>query len=193
MRYTSTLAVLLAALPCAVAQNNTTESTCPSRILSVDQNTPFNASGSISFTYHNAPSTPDLDPWYLSVLVNDTTPARNLSSRDSDSIQLSGFLSTGPDVQNATTCVYQFSPVNATSMGNGANDTGCAGVLSDACTAFLVEELEDAAQGATRPQSGRLCPQPFTSEEAREVCGEGTFGAIWTSMSFHTPSPVRTH
>jgi hypothetical protein len=181
MRPSLPTTLLIAALPFTTAQNSTTNSTCSNPLSQTEidriSSTTFNSTGSTSFSWTN-PVARDLSPWYFSILLNDTIRGRNFST--SDSIKLYPFLSTGPDVRNASVCIYQFSPQNATSTGSGANNTGCAGVLSDACTNYLREALTNATSHGALPgdSCGALSTLPADIQRRNEACGEGKLTSI---------------
>lgn len=176
--------LLIATLPFTTAQNGTTNSTCSNPLSQSDidivSSTTFNSTGSTSFSWTN-PVARDLSPWYFSILLNDTIRGRNLST--SDPIKMKPFLSTGPDVRNASVCIYQFSPQNATSTGNGANNTGCAGVLSDTCTNYLREALINETSHSALPgdRCGTLSTLPADLQRRNEACGEGKLTSIISS------------
>lgn len=129
----------------------------------------------------------DLSLWYFSVILNDTVRGRNYSTVDF--IELRPFLSTGPDVRNASVCIYQFSPQNATLTGSGANDTGCAGVLSDTCTAYLKEGSRNTTRSNSLPgdRCGTLSVAQEDLKRRDEACGREKFSTIVASKLTKAP------
>ena len=175
MEYSSFFLFLFTAMPLSLAQNstnttcNTEESTHDSEVKA----TTFNSTGSVSWLWNNAEN--DSQPWYISLLLNDTSRGRNvLASPRGQAFDLSGFVSTAPDVV-ARFCVYVFPAENATSTGNGANNTGCAGVLSDSCAEYLVEAMQNASSSTIDPggSCGGLPDADSDQKRRTEACGEG--------------------
>lgn len=121
------------------------------------------STGSVAFS-----PTPNQDEWIISVVVNDTKQVpRNGRAR----YTRESFLSVGNSTSNTSVCVYQFSPLNATKSSSGS---GCAGVFSDDCVAFMRQALFNATNADWKP--GDDCKDAlFTSiaVESRliEVCG----------------------
>lgn len=194
MRPSFPTTVLIATLSLCLAQNNITNSSCSTQDW-VDQvpNTSFNSTGTEPFSW-NISAARDLSPWYLSVLLNDTAQGRDPSSAPGGvPITARTFLSTGPDTGNSSVCVYYFEPQNATSTGNGANNTGCAGVMSDTCSNHIREAVSYATNSGARPGGpcGSLLNTVTKREKYSEACGEGKLISVGSSKS--SPSPILTH
>ena len=96
---------------------------------------------------------------------------------------------TAPDVRNASVCIYQFSPQNATLTGSGANDTGCAGVLSDTCTAYLKEGSRNTTRSNSLPgdRCGTLSVAQEDLKRRDEACGKEKVSTIVASKLTKAP------
>lgn len=106
--------------------------------------------------------------------VNQTAPDVNRFSRHS-------FLSVPDEAQNASVCLYQLSPLNATSTGDN-----CAGVFSTQCMGYLWKRLyNDESPVAPEGRCPQLWPGDRNEQERlREECGRIS-GFEWTRKSIH--------
>jgi hypothetical protein len=79
-----------------------------------------------------------------------------------------------PDVQNTSFCVDQFPAQNATSTGNGANNTRCTGALSDTCTDCLVDTMKNFSSSTVSSDDafGELPDIDADQKRRTEACGK---------------------
>ena len=158
----------------ALAQNDTTATN--TTICSNQWDTdgvatgPINSTGSESLFWNSttggdrgAPK-----PWYISVLVNDT----GNTLWDNGGTTARPYLSVPNDV-NANVCVYSFASRNATSIGNGSGDIGCAGVLPEGCIAYLRGAImnETSEISGSRARCDMLSLAPEDQKRREEACG----------------------
>lgn len=162
----------------AQAQNTTnttsTPEACFSRVAWLNSgNSSANSTGQRQFRWAtDKESIPNDDPWYLSVLINDTVRRGDgPTSASNGGIELSGYLSVPDSVTNETSiCTYMFSSVNATlDDASGDGEDSCEGIMSDDCMEFIKKNFREQKQG------GRKCPsfrKPGTSglEELKQKC-----------------------
>lgn len=148
---TSSKALLLAAstILCAQGQNitNTTSTPegCGTEIAWRNAgNSSTNSTGKREFRWTNSSDSeqPDSDPWYLSVLVNDTVRRGDDNIVSDGGIALRGFISLPDNVRNTSLCVYQFGSANVT-LDNNADDgmDSCGGLVSDECKDFIKDSF----------------------------------------------------
>lgn len=174
------LLVAALSLETTLAQNTTTNYTstcpgisspntcCPSFLDIASTSSPDTSVVSVGNVSFAPPS--NKDPWYISVLVNDTGSNRN---NGRSRYTRPSFLSVSNNAPNTSVCLYQFSPLNATKTSSGS---GCAGVFSDECTAFIQQALFNATNANWRP--GDECPNPFPAgtnqQRLSDFCGKLT-------------------
>ena len=160
--------------------NDTDTTICRNQqLLDQTSNGTVNATGSESFTWDNAAAR-DLgatEPWYVSILVNDTVRGREGvdSSTDNGSTVAWPYLSVPNYPRNVSVCLYQFASQNATSTGNGGKgNVGCAGVFSESCISYLRELLLNQTSGRylDEPKCGNPTPTVADSERREQACGD---------------------
>ena len=159
--------------------NNTDTTICRNQqVLDQTSTGTVNSTGSESFTWNSAAAR-DLgviEPWYVSILVNDTLRGRegNTTLNNGGTIAWP-YLSVPENARNVSVCLYQFASQNNTSTGNGSKgDIGCAGVLSEGCTLYLRDLLLNQTSGGYASELKCGNPTPTVTDNLRkeQACGD---------------------
>ncbi|KAH7078728.1 hypothetical protein BKA63DRAFT_250237 [Paraphoma chrysanthemicola] len=127
---------------------------CPHVIGTLSPNAPVNSTGLRSFRWLG-----QTQDWYLTMAFNDTRSPVLVSQMH----DLQGYISAPAD-SDAVACVHMLGGLNATSGGG----SGCDGVLSLECIAWLSDHMHYATRGS--PSDLRCANNPNTTE-LRRVCG----------------------
>lgn len=144
---TAALLLLTTRLPSTSAQNST-NTTCPISSFEFPPDASVNATGSTSWNW-NSEGYAD-HPWYLSVLLNDTTRGKE-PTRQFGGIEMLAYVSVPRSAPNNTQiCAYQFGSLNATLEEDASGENSCKGAVSDECVEWLKENMV--------PKGGDRCP-----------------------------------